>query len=79
MSREHSPDTVNQFTQAQAPSASQFGERRPTLNDQVCALEHHLSCLRDHVNAMDYHGLRKRLCEDILPLVSRLEDTVNRH
>ena len=77
MSLERSRETVNQCVQA--PSESQHDDRRPTLNDQVCALEHHVSRLHNHINAMDYHGLRKRICEDILPLVSLLEDTVNRH
>lgn len=53
--------------------------RSPTLNDLQCDLAHHISRLNEHLNMLDYHGLRKRLAEEILPLASKLEDTVNRH
>ena len=79
MSHAHFDEPVQQYVTNQESSAVSRDERRErTLTDHLCSLEHHLSRLHNHISAMDYHGLRKRICEDILPLVSLLEDTVNR-
>lgn len=49
----------------------------PTMRDLQCTLDHRIASLRHLNDLMSYSEMRRRLCEDILPLVSTLARMVN--
>lgn len=51
----------------------------PSMQDHLATLDHYLARLPELAKGLHFAGLRRKICEDILPLISKLEDNVNRH